>query len=407
MALFVDSSYNKDKLRRLLSAGSGLIPGASTISFERIAKERVFKSIDTTKIDNRRALLEDYRLLKFRIGRSPMMMDFVDHNSRDPYQYVSNTKESLLKFAIEEDPSIKVNQSSLKLISYFSLHICNGRRLEDAVILEQVLSNGRASISSVQLAIEKLAFYKPSLQAINSAIHSINLKYDTQTVGGKIVPISTATNFSLLKVDSDNIFLDTDLLNIFNDGVSKTYFIDLAKCAISKFLSDFVLGEYQDGFKLWSKYSRKDVFRILGWDQKPVEQNVGGYLRNTDDTICPIFLTYKKNESIAATIKYEDHFLNPSHLIYMSKSGRTLNSPDVLVMKNQSINKLRMPLFVKKSDDEGLDFYYLGELTSIPEKFDDASMDDAGGNKKSVVKMEFLLNRPIEHNLYKYLIDDN
>jgi hypothetical protein len=91
----------------------------------------------------------------------------------------------------------------------------------------------------------------------------------------------------------------------------------------------------------------------------------------------------------------------------MSKSGRTLNSPDVLVMKNQSINKLRMPLFVKKSDDEGLDFYYLGELTSIPEKFDDASMDDAGGNKKSVVKMEFLLNRPIEHNLYKYLIDDN
>ena len=91
----------------------------------------------------------------------------------------------------------------------------------------------------------------------------------------------------------------------------------------------------------------------------------------------------------------------------MSKSGRTLNSPDVLAMQNQLTNKIRMPLFVKKSDDEGLDFYYLGELTSIPEKFEDTWMEDAAGSKKSVVKMEFLLNRPIEHNLFKYLIDSN
>jgi hypothetical protein len=312
-----------------------------------------------------------------------------------------------LKFAIQQDPLIKVDQSSLKLISYFSLHVCNGKRLEDAVILEQVLENGKTSISNVREIIEKLASYSPSLKAINSAIHSINLNYDTEIVSGKIVSISEATKFSLLKVESNNIFLGVDLLNIFNDRLSKSYFIDLAKCSINKFLSDFILEEYQNGFKLGSKYSRKDVFRILGWDKKPVEQNVGGYLRNTDDTICPIFLTYKKNEDIAATIKYEDQFLNPSHLIYMSKSGRTLNSPDVLAMQNQHTNKIRMPLFVKKSDDEGLDFYYLGELTSIPEKFEDTWMKDAAGIKKPVVKMEFLLNRPIEHNLFKYLIDSN
>lgn len=405
MALFGDSSYNKDKLRRLLSAGSGLIPGASTISFERIAKERVFKSIDSTKIDNRRALVEDYKLLKFRIGRTPMMMDFVEQNSRDPYQYVSNTKESLLKFSIQQDPSIKVNQQSLKLISYLSLHICNGRRLEDAVILEQVLLNGKTSISNVQLIIEKIASYKPSLKSINSAIHSINLKYDTEKVGGRVISVSEATNFSLLKVESDSISLDADLLNIFNDKISKAYFIDLAKYAINKFLSDFILDDYQDGFKLGSKYSRKDVFRILDWDKKPVEQNVGGYLRNEGDTVCPIFLTYKKGEDISATIKYEDRFINPGHLIYMSKNGRTINSPDVAVMRDQPTSQIRMPLFVKKSNDEGLDFYYLGELCAIPEKFENALMQDKDGSQKSVVKMEFLLNKPIEHNLFKYITD--
>jgi hypothetical protein len=334
-----------------------------------------------------------------------MMMDFVEQNSRDPYQYVSNTKESLLKFTIQQDPSIKVDQNSLQLIAYLSLHVCNGRRLEDAVILEQVLSNGKTSISNVQLTIEKIASYKPSLKSINSAIHSINLKYDTEKVGGRVISVSEATNFSLLKVESDSISLDADLLNIFNDKISKAYFIDLAKCAINKFLSDFILDEYQDGFKLGSKYSRKDVFRILDWDKKPVEQNVGGYLRNEDNTICPIFLTYKKGEDISATIKYEDRFINPGHLIYMSKNGRTINSPDVAVMKDQPTSQMRMPLFVKKSNDEGLDFYYLGELCAIPEKFENTLMQDMDGSQKSVVKMEFLLNKPIEHNLFKYITD--
>jgi hypothetical protein len=76
-------------------------------------------------------------------------------------------------------------------------------------------------------------------------------------------------------------------------------------------------------------------------------------------------------------------------------------------MKDQSNNQMRMPLFVKKSDDEGLDFYYLGELTAISEKFENTLMQDKDGTQKPVVKMEFLLNKPIEHNLFKYLIDSN
>jgi hypothetical protein len=45
----------------------------------------------------------------------------------------------------------------------------------------------------------------------------------------------------------------------------------------------------------------------------------------------------------------------------MSKSNRKINSKDVqsILGKNGAI---RLPLFIKKNNDEGLDFYYMGEV---------------------------------------------
>jgi hypothetical protein len=88
VALFGDSSFDKDRLRRLMNAGSSLIPGESTISFDRISKERIFDSISKAKVDGKKALIDDYSLLKFRLGRHPMMVDFLNRELRDPYQFV-------------------------------------------------------------------------------------------------------------------------------------------------------------------------------------------------------------------------------------------------------------------------------------------------------------------------------
>ena len=62
-----------------------------------------------------------------------------------------------------------------------------------------------------------------------------------------------------------------------------------------------------------------------------------------------------------------------------------------------------MPLLC--GTDEGLDFYYLGELTAIPEKFAETSMPGENGGSVSVVKMEYLLDRDVEFRLYKYLTE--
>ena len=50
VALYGDTSYNKDSLRKLITEGSKMIPGCSTINFDEITKERIFQSIDSANM---------------------------------------------------------------------------------------------------------------------------------------------------------------------------------------------------------------------------------------------------------------------------------------------------------------------------------------------------------------------
>ena len=401
IALFGDSSYNKDKIRSLLNAGSSLIPGASTISFEKVAKDLIFKSIERSNLNTKKLLVDDYKLLQFRIGRVPMMMDFVLNQSRDPYQYVNYSNwGSLLKFSMSLDSSIKAPNTALDLLDYLGKSVCDGKRLEDSVIIKLLLNKEFTNYSEVIDQIKDIGGYQTSKEVIDLAIHSINLHYVTEKQNEKLHRVSEVTGFKLIKVNGSNILKDISLSEISKSEFLKYYFFDLAECSINKFLNNFDLDNFIGGFKRGEKYSRKDVFRILGYDKLPNAQNVGGYLSNGVN--CPIFTTYEKSENISATTKYEDKFLNPGHLIYMSKSKRSLKSPDVIAMFDQKNNGLRIPFFVKENDYES-DFYYLGELTSIAEKFENTFINDEQGKKISIVKMEFLLDKPVESKLYKYL----
>jgi superfamily II DNA or RNA helicase/HKD family nuclease len=95
IALYGDTTYNKDTLRKLMLSGSSLIPGASTINFDKITHERIFTSIDKANLHLKKDLVKDYELLKFKIGSIPMMMDFVEHGSRDPQLYAKHLKSYL------------------------------------------------------------------------------------------------------------------------------------------------------------------------------------------------------------------------------------------------------------------------------------------------------------------------
>jgi superfamily II DNA or RNA helicase len=115
IALFGDRTYDKDSIRRLLVSGNEGLPGSSTINFDRIAREKIFKSINSANTKKLKDLKTDFFALKSRIGRSPMMCDFVAHDLRDPRSF-ADYSGSFYAFAksIDSDEFHKTNLKSEK-----------------------------------------------------------------------------------------------------------------------------------------------------------------------------------------------------------------------------------------------------------------------------------------------------
>ena len=89
MALTGNRSYNKDDLRKPLTHGQSVIPGAATIHFDEISRKRILKSIDRAKTNSRTLLHEGYKNLKYRLGRIPTVQDFDENEVIDIEKYFS------------------------------------------------------------------------------------------------------------------------------------------------------------------------------------------------------------------------------------------------------------------------------------------------------------------------------
>ncbi len=68
VALSGDNTYNADVIRKYVISGNSTIPGASTIHFDEIAKEKIFHAIDCIKPSTLKELMkEGYVNLKNRL----------------------------------------------------------------------------------------------------------------------------------------------------------------------------------------------------------------------------------------------------------------------------------------------------------------------------------------------------
>ena len=66
IALSGDRTGNKDNIRRSLMEGNNIIKGASTIYFDEISRDRIYKSIDSAKLNNKTLLRKEYQNFKFK-----------------------------------------------------------------------------------------------------------------------------------------------------------------------------------------------------------------------------------------------------------------------------------------------------------------------------------------------------
>ena len=403
IALYGDRSYNKDALRKLISSGSSLIPGCSTINFDRISKDKIFESIDSANMQMKKDLVQDYNLLKRKMGRIPMMIDFINHGSRDPQLYVNYSKSYFNFVAGQEDFNGRINEKQKKLLELFSNEINNSKRIEETILLKNLILNESVDLNEFKTQIKNKYAYILSDSTLNSCVRNLNFEFVTENKDKKLKSAREIYGIKIVRKEDGKLIIEKDFLSLLKQDVFKDFLLDNIAFALKTYDAKHKHPKFIDGFELYKKYTRKDVFRILNWAQNPLAQNVGGYIIASDKSNCPIFVNYKKNENISSTTKYEDKFVSPSKFEWMSKNKRRLTSPDVIAIRNAISNNTRLPLFIKKSNDEGLEFYFMGDVTPIDESFEETMMKDDNGNDVSVVKIDFKMNTTVEDGIYDYL----
>ncbi|MDZ4663980.1 MAG: DUF3427 domain-containing protein [Bacteroidota bacterium] len=381
IALYGDTSYNKDTLRKLISEGSRMLPGSSTINFDEISKENIFKSIDSANMHVLSDLKKDYQLLKYRLGRIPMMMDFIKSESRDPFLFAEYSK-SYYNFVKKADAGFNesLDKRSATLLELFSLEVNNSKRIEESFILKGLIENKELNILTLQNLIFQKYHYQFATDTIESCILTINFNFIRK-------------NESIIFQENNTLKLYPEFLELLKNSTFKVFLTDSINFSIKTFEKSFNHSYYKNGLVLYNKYSRKDVCRLLNWE-KDISSTVYGY--RTHNSVTPCFVTYHKSDDIDDSINYNDHFINPSVFAWESRSNRKLESKEI----QNLISSARILLFVKKEDGEGTDFYYLGDVSIIPDSIQQSTMQVS---KKPVVHFKFKLEQPVIENLYNYI----
>lgn len=381
IALYGDTSYNKDSLRRIISEGSRTIPGASTINFDEITKERIFKSIDSANLRLLSDLKKDYQLLKYKLGRTPYMMDFINHGERDPFSFVEYSK-SYFNFIqkVDNDFDLTLTKKSIEFLEFFSKEINNSKRVEESIILKTLITEGSIKIPTIKEIISTTYNYYVTDETISSCIANLN--------------------FEFIRKDSKNVLLrnemiecDVDLKEVLGNSNFQKFLLDSVDYSIESFSNYYDENNYKNGLIRYNKYSRKDVCRLLNWP-KDISSTLYGYRTNNDVTPC--FVTYHKSGDINTDINYNDHFISPSIFAWESRSNRKIESSEI----QNVIASKRILLFVKKEDAEGTDFYYLGDVSIVQNSVKQDRMANTGS---PVVHFKFELDKPVNDSVYSYL----
>ena len=91
IALSGNKSQNKDNYRKFLT-DTTVLNGVSTINFEEVAKNKIYNSLDSVKLNQPKLIKEAFNNVKDRIGKLPLLMDFINNDSIDPSVIFSRFK---------------------------------------------------------------------------------------------------------------------------------------------------------------------------------------------------------------------------------------------------------------------------------------------------------------------------
>lgn len=397
IALSGDRSYNKDNIRRYVLEGERIIPGSSTIHFDEISKKQIFASID--KLSGIKTFIkESYKNLKYKLNRTPLLMDFLSNHEVDPLVILKEYKtyykllESIDASSIEKT----LNDKELTVLEYYSSIIANSRRPIEAELLNQIINLYTIEPFDLLNQINSKYNTQFNMNHLNSALSNIT--------GNFIKTSAEKDKYTLLNSvilhNDDKLSISNDFKNILTNTQFKEYIQDLIDVCIEKNKSLRNKKKDTFGFIMYEKYSRRDVCQLLNHIKDDASTMYG--MKQLNKNTC-IFVTYHKADGINGAEyldgkpNYSDSFMDSQTFMWNSKIG---NGPESKYMKEFTSGETKR-LFVKKSDGEGTDFYYMGtfEIDNIK----GTTKKNNKGVLQPICDVTLKMNESIREDIFDYL----
>lgn len=397
IALSGDRSYNKDNIRRYVMEGERIIPGSSTIHFDEISKKQIFASID--KLSGIKTFIkESYKNLKYKLNRTPLLMDFLSNHEVDPLVILKEYKtyykllESIDASSIEKP----LNDKELTVLEYYSSIIANSRRPIEAELLNQIINLYTIEPFDLLNQINSKYNTQFNMNHLNSALSNIT--------GNFIKTSAEKDKYTLLNSvilhNDDKLSISNDFKNILTNTQFKEYIQDLIDVCIEKNKSLRNKKKDTFGFIMYEKYSRRDVCQLLNHIKDDASTMYG--MKQLNKNTC-IFVTYHKADGINRAEyldgkpNYSDSFIDSQTFMWNSKIG---NGPESKYMKEFTSGETKR-LFVKKSDGEGTDFYYMGtfEIDNIK----GTTKKNNKGVLQPICDVTLKMNESIREDIFDYL----
>ncbi|MDE6890416.1 MAG: DEAD/DEAH box helicase [Lachnospiraceae bacterium] len=397
VALSGDRTYNADTIRRYVISGNTTIPGASTIHFDEVAREKIFKSID--KIRGIKTIIKDsYVSLKNRIGRKPFLLDFYEHGEIDPLVIIKEYKTyyAFLE-AMERGAYVCSFTEQEKLIlEYLSKTVLSGVCPYELEILKSMLTQDNVAVDSLQ---------KRFADKYGDKLHMEYVEKAVDVLQGHFVS----------KEEEYQKYSKIDVLHY--DGKGRlcrmaSFARQLAHIKFYEQINDIVSvglrrywDKYREGkgdkvpFVLYEKYSRRDVSFLMNC-KKDLSSTMYGMKRIGDDVF--IFVTYHKEQAgvdknyVDGKPDYADAFEDNMIFRWDSQIGKGKESSYMLDVTTAK----RKHLFVKKSDAE-IGFYYMGQFDII--EINESQKENNRGKKEVISKVRAKMHHPVRDDLLRYL----
>ena len=393
IALSGDRTYNKDTIRRHVMEGSRIIPGSSTIHFDEISKKRIFQSIDNATT-TRKILKDKYQILKNKLGRVPSIIDFYKYGEVDPMLFIDYAK-TFDRFVrlVDQDYTVTFNNGEEALLEFVSSLLVNGKRPHELLMLKLLMKGQDIEEETFKAEVEKAGCVFKE-KDYRSAIAVLNKDFiNTQTERSKYEEVDF---FDKKEISHRQLSRALSFYTKLNSLSFQEELNHLVEYGLMKY-EDLYKNHDEDNLVLYQKYSRKDVCRLLNWERDDSSTIYGYKIKNGT---CPIFVTYEKKEDITSSTKYEDQFVNNRLFSWMTRSRVSFESIESQEIIHYREKGLKIYLFIKKSDGEGTDFYYMGKI--YPIDWTETTINNDNGKKLPIMNFQMELEHGVRNDIYDY-----